>query len=94
MARRREQTVERDEGELILPRHLADQTGLNAQEYRKFWVERRAWLKAHGVNERDWSQVHPILRASWAAYGIERPERRLRVTDPSWVLTAELENRR
>jgi hypothetical protein len=48
-------------------------------------AERNAWLRAHGINPGDWSQFYPVLKASWAAYGMEssmdRARRRLVLTD-------------
>lgn len=81
MARRRDQTVAHDGTDtLILPRHLADQAGLSAGEYRAFMDERRAWFKARGVDLRDWrGQVYPILLASWEAHGIEHKTQRRRL---------------
>jgi hypothetical protein len=79
MARRRGQTVSRDGGELILPRHLADQTGLSAEQYREFNAERRAWFKARGIDPGDWREVYPVLKASWEAHGINRGAQRRRL---------------
>jgi hypothetical protein len=81
--------VEHNGDDLILPRHLADQTGLSASEYSEFSAERNPWLRAHGVDPGKWKQVHPISLASWSAYGIERGalqrSRRLRIGDPDAV---------
>jgi hypothetical protein len=88
MARRRGQTVEHNGDELVLPRHLADQSGLSGSEYGAFYAQRSAWFRARGVDPHDWKQVRPILNASWAAYGIERGallRRRLLVADPELI---------
>jgi hypothetical protein len=59
-----------DESALVLPRELADNTGLTAEEYRAFWKARNAWFRAHGIDPGDWSAVYPVPKASWAAHGI------------------------
>lgn len=59
----------------VLPAHLADSRGLRAAELRRLAAERRDWFTAHGINPGDWSQVYPILRASWQAHNVPRPRR-------------------
>ncbi len=52
-----------DESALVLPRELADNTGLTAEEYRAFWKARNAWFRAHGIDPGDWSAVYPVPKA-------------------------------
>jgi hypothetical protein len=74
MAKRRPiETRDVAAGPLILPRHLADnQECRSAEEFREFTRDRNVWLDARGINPCNWNEVHPILLASWAAYGIAR----------------------
>lgn len=67
----------------ILPRHLIDLRGVTGSAYPAIWQERKAWLTAHGIDWRDWSQVYPVVKASKAAHGITTAEQRLFVTDPN-----------
>lgn len=62
----------------ILPRHLVELEGLTAAEHRERNLERREWFQSRGINPGDWSQVYPVLRASWAAHGIESAADRAR----------------
>lgn len=57
----------------ILPRHLIDHPRLSGAELREVSAERIAWFRANGIDPANWSEVHPILLASWEAHGI--PER-------------------
>lgn len=85
MARRRTVTPPRaDDDSPILPERLVVKTTTGA-EYRAQWQEKRAWLRAHGIDPGDWSQVYPVLKATWAAYGMDsasdRARKRLLLTD-------------
>jgi hypothetical protein len=70
---------------LVMPRHLVQRDRVSSEEYRALSAERGAWLRAHGINGGDWSQLYPVLKATWAAYGMdsaaERARKRLRLTD-------------
>jgi hypothetical protein len=77
VARRRTPTPD-DGGDPILPRELAEYTGSTAAEYSEFWRARRCWMTDHGINPGDWSQVYPVLKASWKAYGIPGAAERAR----------------
>jgi hypothetical protein len=59
--------------------------GLTAVAFREQCHEQRQWLLDRGINPGDWSQVYPILKASWQAYGIpsdaDRARLRLKVAD-------------
>jgi hypothetical protein len=68
----------RGEGDLILPFHLVDKRHMSATEYRQQWREKRKWLLDHGIDPGDWSQVCPVLKASWKAHGIPGAAERAR----------------
>lgn len=68
-----------------MPRHLVQTDRISGREYRAISAERSAWLRAHGIDPGDWSQLYPVLKTTWAAYGIdsasERARKRLLLTD-------------
>jgi len=53
-----------------MPLHLVDKSRRSSDEDRDLSAERSAWLREHGIDPGDWCQVYPVLKASWAVYGI------------------------
>jgi len=69
--------------DLILPQDLVDKRRMSAAEFSQN-REKRQWFLERGIDPGDWSQVYPILKASWKAHGVpdaaERARLRLKVT--------------
>jgi hypothetical protein len=63
----------REQGQLIIPKHLLDVEGLDRETQGERRRAERAWYKAHGINPADWSRVvYPILIASYIEHGMYR----------------------
>ena len=96
MARRREQTVEHNGDDPILPRHVAEYDGLSVRDYREHWTERNAWFVARGIDPGDWGRVYPVLKASWESHRLNRAattRMRLRVADQQLLVAHDLKDR-